>query len=202
MLNENANAALQAEKKQLRDAVLAIRDAVPAEVRRAASVAILARVCAMPAYATANVVLAYMGFGTEIETNAFFERIIADGKTAVLPRVDRASQSLRLHSARSASELLTSKWGIREPRADASAVSIDEVDFVLLPGVAFDRSGNRLGYGRGYYDKLLSAANPALARVAAAFACQVVKRVPVGSHDKKVQCIFTEKETIAIAHDR
>ena len=175
---------------------------MPAEARRAASVAILARVCSMPAYVRANVVLAYMGFGTEIETNAFFERIVNDGKTAVLPRVDRASQSLRLHSARSASELLTSKWGIREPRTDAPAVSIDAVDFVLMPGVAFDRGGNRLGYGRGYYDKLLSAANPALARVAAAFACQVVKRVPVGSHDKKVQCIFTEKETIAIAHDR
>lgn len=202
MSNESANAALQAEKKQLRDTVLAIRDAMPAEVRRAASVAILARVCAMPAYARANVVLAYMGFGTEIETNAFFERIVNDGKTAVLPRVDRASQSLRLHSARSASGLLTSKWGIREPRTDAPAVSIDAVDFVLMPGVAFDRSGNRLGYGRGYYDKLLSAANPALARVAAAFSCQVVERVPVGSHDKKVQCIFTEKETIAIAHDR
>ena len=143
-----------------------------------------------------------MGFGSEIETQPFFERIIADGKMAVLPRVDGGSQTLMLHRARGTSDLLTGKWGIREPGADAPPVSINEIDFLLIPGVAFDRSGNRLGYGRGYYDKLLSIADPALTRVAAAYSCQIVEAVPVGPNDQRIDSIITENEIINTHHDR
>lgn len=196
------NETLQAEKIKLREAVLAQRDAMPPATRQAASDAILKKVCALPDYAKARRVLTYMGFGSEIETQPFFERIIRDGKIAVLPRVDRAGRSLVLQSARNIAELVTSKWGIREPTSDAPILSVNEIDFVLIPGVAFDRSGNRLGYGRGYYDKLLSAANPALARVTAGFSCQLVDRVPVSSRDQKMDIIITENEFIVTAHER
>jgi 5-formyltetrahydrofolate cyclo-ligase len=198
----DAGTVLQAEKKKMRDAVLARRDAMAPADRAAASRAIVQRVCALPEYARARTVLTYMGFGSEIETQPFFERIAADGKIAVLPRVDRASQSLILHPAREISELLTSKWGIQEPRQDAASISITAIDFVLMPGVAFDRGGNRLGYGRGYYDKLIAAANPVLVRVAAGFDWQIVDRVPVHVHDQKVHRIITETQIIAPSHDR
>lgn len=200
--NEIVNEALQADKKKMRDAVLLSRDAMSPAARTSASRAILEKISAMPQYEKAKVVLTYMGFGTEIDTRPFFERIIADGKIAVLPRVDRATQTLILHSARGMSELLTSKYGILEPGTDAPIVAVTNVDFVLMPGVAFDRNGNRLGYGRGYYDKLMSTANPALMRVAAGFSCQIVGSVPVGPHDKKVDCIITENEIIKTTHDR
>ncbi len=193
---------LQREKREMREAVLATRSAMLPAVRGMASGVIIEKVCSLPEYAQAKVVLTYMGFGSEIETQSFFERIIADGKIVVLPRVDRASQTLMLHAARSTSDLLTGKWGIREPRADAPTVSIDEVDFLLMPGVAFDRFGNRLGYGRGYYDKLLVIADPALTRVAAAFSCQIVEAVPVGPTDQRIDCIVTENEIIKPDHDR
>lgn len=200
--NEMLNESLQADKKKMRDVILRQRDAMSSAARTSASRAILEKVSALPQYGNAKVVLTYMGFGTEIETQPFFERIIADGKIVVLPRVDRASQTLILHSARGMSELLTSKYGILEPGTDAPIVAVTSVDFVLMPGVAFDRNGNRLGYGRGYYDKLMSTANPALARVAAGFSCQIVDKVPVGPHDKKVDCIITENEIIKVIHDR
>ena len=193
---------LQTEKKKMRAAILALREAMPPAARSAASRAIIDKVCGLPQYAEATVVLTYMGFGSEIETQSFFERIIADGKIAVLPRVDRASQTLMLHAARSTSDLLTGKWGIREPGADAPQVSINEVDFLLMPGVAFDRFGNRLGYGRGYYDKLLVIADPALTRVAAAFSCQIVEAVPVGPNDQRIDSIITESEIIKPDHER
>ena len=198
---EGLNDPLQQAKKKMRDAVLAQRDAMSPVARAAASQAIIARICALSAYHDAKCVLTYMGFGSEIETQPFFERIIADGKIAVLPRVDRATQSLILHSARGLSELLTGKWGIREPHADAPIVSISTIDFILMPGVAFDRVGNRLGYGRGYYDRLISAANPALARVTAGFACQIIDHVPAGPHDRQVHSIITENEIIVASHD-
>ncbi len=196
------NDGLHAEKKQMREVILAVRDAMPPVVRRAASLAINEKICELSAYRHARTVLAYIGFGSEIETQALIERIIADGKIAVLPRVDRATQSLILHSVKSLSELVTSKWGIREPPAEAPVKSASAIEFILMPGVAFDRSGNRLGYGRGYYDKWVLSADPALARVAAAFSCQIVAKVPVGPHDQKIDTVITENEIIHIQHER
>ena len=193
---------IQAEKKQMRDAVLARRDAMLPSNRAAASHAIIEKLCALPGYQHAKVILTYMGFGSEIETQPFVERILVDGKMVVLPRVDRASRSLILHAVNSLSELEVSKWGIREPRANTPPVPLSTVEFALLPGVAFDRTGNRLGYGRGYYDKLFSAANPALARVAAGFSCQIVDAVPVTSFDQKIDILITENEIFKISHGR
>ena len=201
-LTETVNEKLQNEKTRMRAVVLATRDALAPSVRATASRLMIARICVLTQYEKAKIVMTYMGFGSEIETQPFFERIIADGKMAVLPRVDRGSQTLMLHHARGTSDLLTGKWGIREPGADAPPLSIKEIDFLLMPGVAFDRFGNRLGYGRGYYDKLLSTADPALTRVAAAFSCQMVEAVPVGPTDQRIDCIITESEIIKPDHDR
>ena len=199
------NEKLQIEKKQMREMALARRDAMLPAARTAASHAIIEKVCTLPNYQEASVVLIYIGFGSEIETQTLFEHILADAKMAVLPRVDRASQSLILHVVRNMSELVPGKWGtwgICEPHAEAPSMLINDIEFMLMPGVAFDRSGNRLGYGRGYYDKLLSAASPALARVAAGFACQIVDAVPAGPNDQKIDMIITETEIIKLTHDR
>lgn len=201
-LNEAVNEKLQVGKKQMREAVLASRDAMLPSARAAASHAIIEKLCALPTYQHAKMVLTYMGFGSEIETRPFVERILIDGKIVVLPRVDRASRSLILHAVQSLSELEASKWGIREPRADAPLVTINVIEFMLLPGVAFDLSGNRLGYGRGYYDKLLSTVDPTLERVAAGFCCQIVDVVPVGPLDQKIDILVTENEIINMSHDR
>ncbi|MCY7389608.1 MAG: 5-formyltetrahydrofolate cyclo-ligase [Burkholderiales bacterium] len=196
------NDGLHTEKKQMREAILALRDAMPAASRSAASRLIIEKICGLPAYQHARTVLAYSGFGSEIDTSALIERIIADGKIAVLPRVDRAAQSLILHSVKSLAELVPSKWGIREPFAEAPVICASGIEFILMPGVAFDRIGNRLGYGRGYYDRLLLGADPALARVAAAFSCQIVARVPIAPHDQKIDTVITENESINIHHER
>ncbi|MEO8386649.1 MAG: 5-formyltetrahydrofolate cyclo-ligase, partial [Betaproteobacteria bacterium] len=189
-------------KRRMREAILAVRDAMPSAARAAASQAIIEKVCGLPAYQHARTAFVYSGFGSEIDTHTLIERIIADAKIAVLPRVDRAAQTLVLHSVNGVADLATGKWGIREPHTDAPVMSISSIEFMLMPGVAFDRAGNRLGYGRGYYDKLLLSADPALARVAAAFSCQIVVKVPVGSHDQRVDSVITENEMITLPHDR
>ena len=201
-LTDTFNDQLRAEKKQMRSAVLARRDAMSPSERAVASRAIVDKLCNLTSYQSASVVLIYMTFGSEIETKPLFERIVTDGKVVVLPRVDKTSQTLMLHSVKSVAELQSSRWGIFEPATPAPIVALKEVGFVLLPGVAFDRTGNRLGYGRGYYDKLLSRADPTLARVAAAYACQVVEKVPAGPWDQKIDTVITENEIITIPHDR
>ena len=201
-LTDTLNDQLRAEKKQMRSAVLARRDAMSPSERAVASRAIVDKLCTLASYQSANVVLIYMTFGSEIDTKPFFERIVTDGKVVVLPRVDKTSQALLLHSVESVTELQSNGWGIFEPATAAPMVALKEVGFALLPGVAFDRTGNRLGYGRGYYDKLLSRADPKLARVAAAYACQIVEKVPAGPCDQIIDTLITENEIITILHDR
>jgi len=183
-------------KKALRTAVLAARDAMSPAARQTAADLIMQRVCGLDVYRDANSVLTYMSFGAEVDTQRFFDRVLADAKMAVLPRIDKASKSLKLHRVDRRADLVDGVWGIREPRADAPPVAITELDMVLMPGLAFDRAGNRLGYGAGYYDRLLAPAADKPVRVVAAFDCQVVDAVPTGPTDQPFHILITESQLL------
>ena len=119
-----------------------------------------------------------------------------------MPRVDKETQQLQLHRVHQLDELVAGGWDIREPHADAKIVTPNELDFILVPGVAFDRAGFRIGYGKGFYDKLLFAVSPASTRLSAAFDCQIVDAVPNEAHDQRVDIIITPTQKILISHDR
>jgi 5-formyltetrahydrofolate cyclo-ligase len=195
-----ANLNLTDAKKALRATLLAARDALPADARQRATGAIMQRLYGLDAYREANCVLTYMSFGAELDTQRFFDRVLGDGKMAVLPRIDKASKSLTLHRVESHADLVDGVWGIREPRAGAPLVAMTEIDMVLMPGLAFDRAGNRLGYGAGYYDRLLApVATRKPVRVAAAFDCQVVDAVPVGPGDQPFHILITESQLLQLS---
>lgn len=187
-------AALKEAKSALREAVLARREALGEEERRAFSERILRRVRRLADYRRAGVVLAYSGFGSELQTGDFLRSVLEDGKLLVLPRIERATRTLNLHAVRDLdADLEPGVWGIREPREDLPTAGLPEVDFVLVPGVAFDRRGGRLGHGAGFYDRLLgsSAGRPKL--VAGAYEAQMVEEVPTEPHDVLVDLVITEK---------
>ena len=187
-------------KKALRAAVLVTRDAMPARDRQEAAEAISQRVCKLEVYRLAKSVLTYMSFGAELDTHGFFDAVVRAGKIAVLPRIDKASKSLRLHVVKGHGDLVDGVWGIREPHPDTPTMSIADIDMVLMPGLAFDRAGHRLGYGAGYYDRLLaptSMLTPAKpVRVVAAFDCQVVDAVPTGPSDQPFHILVTESQLL------
>ncbi len=198
-----ATNSLTDAKKALRAKVLAAREALPAAARHAATDAIMQRLVSLDAYRDAGCVLTYMSFGAELDTHRFFDRVLRDGKMAVLPRIDKVSKSLRLHRVESHADLVDGVWGIREPRAGAPLVTMTEIDMVLMPGLAFDRAGNRLGYGAGYYDRLLApVAYQKPLRVAAAFDCQVVDAVPVGPGDQPFHILITESQLLQISRQK
>jgi 5-formyltetrahydrofolate cyclo-ligase len=187
---------LRAQKKSLREQVLAKRDALLPAARAAASHEMTQQLLALPGYIQARSVLAYMGFGTEVDTGHFVAQVLRDGKLLALPRIHKASQLLQLHRVNRLDELVSGIWGIREPHAGAATISLDEIDFVLIPGVAFDHSGARLGYGAGYYDRLLARSARRALRVAAAFDVQIVDTVPVDTHDQRLDIIVCENQII------
>ena len=180
-------------KAALRNEIVAARDAQPADRRRALSARITRRVTSLETYRTARCVLAYMSFGSEFETADFVADALALGKQLCLPRVDRGTRRLEIHLINDIGhDLQSGVWGIREPRAECPRADINQVDFVLLPGVAFTPRCERLGYGGGYYDRLITqfATRPALA--AAAFALQIRAQIPLGAHDQRIDTVETE----------
>ena len=124
-------------------------------------------------------------------------RSLAADKLTVLPRVDPKAKMLRLHRIVDLGrDVGPGHLGIPEPHASCPEVGRDEIDWVLVPGVAFDATGQRLGYGGGFYDRLLPVLRRAVQRVAGAFEMQVVEAVPLAPHDCGVDAIVTETRVI------
>jgi 5,10-methenyltetrahydrofolate synthetase len=182
------------EKSRLRAAMTARRDALaPAERARLAQ-GLAASLAALPQYRAARSVLATMSIGSEWDTRAFLEQAAADGKGLVLPRVaGPAPKRLRLHVVDDlARDLVAGVWGIPEPDpARCREVALAEVDFAWIPALAADRSGYRLGYGAGYFDKLLAGRGSRPYCVAALPAAFVVESLPHEPHDVPVDLVLT-----------
>ena len=180
-------------KHALRQEILRRREALGPAARDTLSEEIFGRITALETFRHAATVLAYAHFGSEPCTSAFLQTVLDAGKTLVLPRVEDRNL-LGLYAVTDLQrELAPGTWGIREPRPEACArVEPQALDFVLVPGVAFDRRGGRLGYGGGFYDRLIGGLRRRPALVAGAFEVQMVERVPSDDHDVRVDLVVTE----------
>jgi 5-formyltetrahydrofolate cyclo-ligase len=181
-------------KADIRKRILARRDALDAAERKSSSQRITARLLALDAYRNAACVMAYVSFGSEFESGDLIADLLARGKSLVLPRVERGSRALKLHAVKDpARQLIAGVWGIQQPRPDlCPEVPASQLEFVLVPGVAFTRRCERLGYGGGFYDRFIAglARRPAL--TAAAYGVQVVPDLPMSETDQRVDLVVTE----------
>jgi 5-formyltetrahydrofolate cyclo-ligase len=168
----------------------AARAAIPAATHVDASHAIAQRLAATPAFAAARTLLLTMPGRGDWDTRALIAAALAAGKIVALPRVNAATRMLELCMIDNLdTDVAAGFAGIHEPLAARPRVTPQAIDWVLVPGLAFDAHGQRLGYGGGYYDRLL----PALAahRAAGAFDEQIVPAVPVTSHDMGIDELMT-----------
>ncbi|HEY1327308.1 MAG TPA: 5-formyltetrahydrofolate cyclo-ligase [Casimicrobiaceae bacterium] len=189
--------ALREAKRAMRAAIVSQRDAMPREERAAASQAIAARVTALPAFAAASSVLVTLPFRSEWDSALVALTALAAGKKVIVPRVDVAARVLTLHAVESLERAIAPGYrGIPEPRADTPAALADEIALALVPGVAFDAEGRRLGYGGGYYDRLLPLLAHDVPRIAGAFDLQIVDRVPAASHDLVIDVVMTPTRAV------
>lgn len=179
-------------KKALRQEVLEKRFGLTPEERKAKSREIEKRLFSLPEFQAARTVMFYASFRSEVETHDMIRQALAEGKRVVLPKVK--GKDLALFEIRDFDrDVKPGKWDIPEP-ASGKPVRQEKVAFIVVPGAAFDEHGNRLGYGAGFYDKLLTDYKGTSA--ALAFELQIVSRVPADQHDVPVQKIVTEKRII------
>jgi len=195
----------QGLKQSIRQRILSEREQLPAGLRTQYSAAIVQRIVQLPKYQAARVVLGHMNFGAEFESELWVKQALADGKQLLLPKVNRVTNELDIYRVTDLQhDLAPGLWNIREPLPDrcTRVDEPDEVNFILLPGVAFGLDGARLGYGGGFYDKLLariedeSGRDSLPALVAGAYSMQLVEGIPQEATDRTVQCVVTENETI------
>ena len=186
-------------KLAIRKQSLALREQLLPGTRAAHGAAITERLLRLPEYRQADAVLGYMSFGAEFASEPWVRQVLAEGKRLALPRVNRHTNQLDLYWVDDLENQLESGlWGIREPVVERCERlnTLNEVEFALLPGVAFTRDGARLGYGGGFYDKLLARMTHRPALAAAAFSLQIVEYIPQEATDVKVGWIITEDEVI------
>jgi 5-formyltetrahydrofolate cyclo-ligase len=189
--------ALRDAKRALREQVLAARDAFAAPLRARAAEAIAERIGHLPSFTAAHIVLLTLAFKSEWNTLPLVHAALTAGKIVVLPRVDIDARMLGLRAIRDpVADIAAGYQGIPEPGLHCPTVAPDMIDWVLVPGVAFDAAGRRLGYGGGFYDRLLPLLVAGTARVAGAFDLQIVPRVPAAPHDLAVHAVATETRTI------
>jgi 5-formyltetrahydrofolate cyclo-ligase len=179
-------------KKLLRKQALAERDRLSPDERKKKSSEIEERLFSLPEFRNARTVLFFASFRSEVETLPMVRRALADGKRVVLPKVRGSELELfEVHDVER--DIAPGAWGIPEPRESRTA-RVEDIDLIVVPGAAFDDQGNRIGYGAGFYDKLLPLYRGRT--VALAFELQMVSTVPAVSHDIPVQKIITEKRVI------
>jgi 5-formyltetrahydrofolate cyclo-ligase len=193
-------AALYEAKRALRERILRERDALPLARRVELGERIAAGVAALPSFANARIVLITLPFRSEWNSRPLIEAALARGKTVAAPRVDGQTRMLELHAILDLSkDVVPGYQGIPEPLPALPRIAPETVDWALVPGVAFDRTGGRVGYGGGFYDRLLPLLPGNAARVAGAFDLQMVDRVPAAIHDLRVSTIVTPTTTVTVA---
>ena len=156
---------------------------------------IITTLTSLPSFLNAQVVACYLSFGSEVYTHGLVKAYCGT-KDILIPVVDREHRSLQLSHIRNWQELSTGAYGILEPKdAFLRIRDVEEAEMVIVPGIAFDEYGNRIGYGGGYYDSLLARADSL--KVALAYDFQVLEhRIPDEPHDVRMDMILTDKRVI------
>ncbi len=187
---------IASRKADLRAEALAKRDALPAEMRAAAAETIAAR--EFPRKVTQGAIVSgFMPMKSEINPLALMRKLADAGAQLALPAIAGRGQPLIMRAYNFGDELVRGQWGIREPSPDAPQV---DPDILLVPLAAFDRSGQRIGYGAGYYDMTIHAARAKkpITAIGLAFSAQEILKVPATARDERLDFVLTEREVIDV----
>jgi 5-formyltetrahydrofolate cyclo-ligase len=186
-------------KRSLRNSMLQQRRQLPETEVMHRSYAVQHRLLCLDVYRQAQTIALYSPVHNEVSTLHLLRDALADHRSVVMPRVVDAD--LEFRRVASLEDLAPGCFGILEPRPETSLVELGELELIVLPGVAFDRYGHRLGYGKGFYDRTLLATGRTCRRVGIGYDFQLVKKLPTFDHDMPLDLLVTESEVLAFGPD-
>ena len=180
-------------KQALRDEAKQKRRAIPEDEIAKKS----ARICAylLEVIDGCDPVMAYVSKPPEVDTHPFIRDLLREGRRVVVPIIEKETRTLRLSYLRDTTLLVKSTFHVPEPIGNEIPAQASDIQTVIIPLLAFDRRGNRLGYGAGYSDRFL-AQNPGIKKIGVAFSCQETDFVPGDENDVRIDIVVTEDEVI------
>ena len=177
------------DKERIRHRIRAYKELLSDEQRRAAADAVFSRLEELAAFMMAENVLMYHSLPDELQTHSFLDKW-AGRKRFFLPRVNGVNLDILPYDK---SRLHLGSFHIEEPDGDETA-SVEEMEMIVVPAVAYDKKGNRMGRGKGYYDRLME--NSKATKVGVAYDFQMIDEIDSEAHDVKVDIVITERRTI------
>ena len=187
----------QEVKVRLRQELKSSRESIGPAQREAAAMAAEAKIVNLPEWQNAKVVCLYASFQGELPTTQLLQNLLRSDKRCVLPKVN--SQGMpELYEIKSFQDLELSSLEILEPKINCPRINPTQIDFFLVPGIGFDRQGNRLGHGAGFYDRLLAQASPTAYFLGYGYDFQVVDAIPHETHDMVMHAMATPSQIIYI----
>jgi 5-formyltetrahydrofolate cyclo-ligase len=186
-------------KRSLRNSLLQQRRQLTETEVQHRSFAVQQQLLALASYRQSRTVAFYSSIHNEVSTVQLLRDALANRRSVVMPRVTGDDLVFRL--IHSLEDLAPGSFGILEPKAETELIALDLIDMILLPGVAFDYRGHRLGYGKGYYDRALSTVGNRAKRVGLAYDFQLVEQLPVFPHDMQLDLVVTETGVLGFDSD-
>ncbi|MGD0636896.1 MAG: 5-formyltetrahydrofolate cyclo-ligase [Nitrososphaerales archaeon] len=185
-------------KEELRAEALYSRRKISISQLARESLLVQENLAAQDEYREAKLVVCYVSRDYEVQTTGIIVRMLAEGKRVAVPLVDDPSHSLLFFGISGLDELSPGRFGVLEPGRGSERVTLSETDLVLVPLVAWDDRGHRIGYGRGYFDRALAMRGPSLA-IGLALESQHIQTIPEVPSDVSMDVVVTEKRVLRFA---
>ena len=192
------DSSLATNKKSLRQKILAQRNALGEKLRVELSIQICQKIISLPSFMKAKSILAFVSMGSELNTSPLLQHLLQTTSTQqlVLPRVNTSQKILELYEVKHLnSTLVPGIWGIEEQDPlQCKKMNPDQIDLIIAPGVAFTANGLRLGYGGGYYERLIASLAKKPLILATVFDLQMVSTIPMSPTDQLVDLVVSETQ--------
>ncbi|MDD2494533.1 MAG: 5-formyltetrahydrofolate cyclo-ligase [Tissierellia bacterium] len=182
-------------KSEIRKYILNIRNNLNNTVVNEKSKIIINKLISLEEFKNSKTVFIYMDFRNEVRTGEIINFLLEQNKRVVLPWTDTANTEIvPVEIKDMENDLITSSFGYLEPKKEnVIEVKVEEIDLIIVPGVAFDKRFNRIGFGKGYYDRILNRKRKNTLAIAIAYEFQVLEEIPYEEHDIKMDAIITEE---------
>lgn len=188
------------EKKQIRKEILEIRKKLDLETKSKYDKIIADKFFETSYYKEAKNIFIYISYDSEINTQSIITKAIKEGKNIYVPRTEFSTKLMDAVKINNFDKLIKSKYGILEPKEDEPFINPNDLDLIVVPGVAFDKNGGRIGYGAGFYDRYFKKINyenkSKVMKLVLAYDFQLIDKVPTDKEDVSIDAIITEKQFI------
>ena len=185
-------------KKNIREEIIDKRNNLILDIKQNYDSLIFKVIINSEIYKKSKKIFTYISFGSEVDTIKLIKYSFSNNKEVYVPKINKQTKDMIALKIHNFNNMSVDKWGIIEPKSvDKSNMGTD-FDLIIMPGIAFDKQGNRIGYGGGYYDKYISKLNNASNLLALAYDFQIIQDIESESHDIKVDFILTNKGFIKV----